>query len=226
MNIKRITFKGEIKAVDNGPEGTFEGHGSVFGNVDSYGDVVMAGAFADTLKENGLPALLWQHRMDEPIGVYDECREDDRGLYVKGRILLDVQKGKEAHALLKAGALKGLSIGYSTEDYAMDEVQRVRRLKKVRLWEVSLVTFPANTEATVGAVKYRPERPSTIREFEAHLRDAGFSKEDALRLASVAKSQLPQMWDASAEGKMDMAILEAMAALQKLQNTLPATPQR
>ncbi len=218
MNLKHINFAVELKAAEGGEEGMFAGHGSVFGNVDSYQDVVEKGAFSDSLNTNGMPALLWQHDAYQPIGIYTKCYEDERGLYVEGKLSLDVQKAREAYALLKAGALKGLSIGYSTEDYVYDEVNRVRRLKKVRLWEISLVTFPANAAATVSGVKDKSGRPTTIRQFEQHLRDAGFSKEEALRLAASAKSAMPELWDAAAESKVDFAFMEVMASLQKLQS--------
>lgn len=140
----------EVKAL--GEEGSFEGYGSIFGNLDSYGDVVTKGAFLKSIKEKGNKIkLLWQHKSDQPIGVWESIEEDEKGLKMKGRLLLSVQQGREAWELLKAGALSGLSIGYQTvkEDYK----DGIRYLKEIRLLETSIVTFPANTEANVTTVK-------------------------------------------------------------------------
>lgn len=173
MELKHFQYAAEIKAAE-GNEGYFEGYGSVFGNVDSYNEVVDKGAFKECLKEL-MPALLWQHRMSEPIGVYLEAKEDEKGLWVRGQLNLDVQQGREAYALLKQGAFSGLSIGfYTLEDY-YDEKTRVRHLKKVHLMEVSLVTFPANGKANVTGVKSH----ASVREFESFLREAGYSQEQA-----------------------------------------------
>ena len=107
------SFALQIKSSEDGP---IEGYGSVFGVKDSYDDVIAAGAFAATLaahKAAGtMPAMLWQHDPDKPCGVWDEMSEDSGGLKVKGRLALETEKGKEAHALLKMGALNGLSIGF------------------------------------------------------------------------------------------------------------------
>jgi len=94
--------------------------------------------------------MLWQHAPGEPIGIWDEVREDERGLYVKGRLLTDVTRAREAAALLEAGAIEGLSIGYRTVKATKDDAGR-RRLAELELWEVSLVTFPMLPEARVGA---------------------------------------------------------------------------
>lgn len=211
----RMFYRAELKAMNTASDGTFEGYGSIFGNVDSYSDIVLPGAFAASIVENGKPKMLWQHRSDMPIGVFTECREDSRGLYVKGQLALGVQAGAEAYELLKLGALDGMSIGYATEDYSMDEVQRVRKLKKVRLYEVSLVTFPANAAATVTGVKHRANRPHTIREFEASLRYAGFSKDEAIRLASAAKSAVPELWETAADNTELLKALQETAAKQE-----------
>ncbi len=131
-----------------------EGYASVFGRRDQGGDVVQAGAYGASLSALATAGrrvkMLWQHDPREPIGVWDEVREDGHGLWVKGRILTEVVKGAEAAALLKAGAIDGLSIGYRTvraEKGAGGE----RKLTELELWEVSLVTFPMLPEARVAA---------------------------------------------------------------------------
>src|SRR6185437_7491887 len=143
----------DIKAI--GDDGSFEGYGSVFGNVDSYGDIVDKGAFEKTLKDRaGKVRLLWQHDSREVIGVFTELSEDSVGLKFKAQLNLDVQRGKEAYSLLKQGAIDGMSIGYITIRSAPNAAQAsITHLSEVKLYEISLVTFPANEEATVTAVK-------------------------------------------------------------------------
>lgn len=178
MEKKQLRVFAEIKA---SAEGTIEGYGSVFGNVDSYGDIVVAGAFDRTLAEakdaGRLPAMLWQHNPDEPIGVWTEMRQDKKGLVVKGR-LADTQRGREALELIKMGALSGLSIGYSTIKSTFDEQTGIRSLLDLDLWEVSPVTFPANGAARITSAK----SISTERDFEAFLREQGFSRSEAERI--------------------------------------------
>jgi len=129
-----------------------EGYASLFGRKDQGGDVVMKGAYAASLKRlavaGGRIKMLWQHDPRQPIGVWDEVREDATGLWVKGRILTELERGREAAALLAAGAIDGLSIGYRTVKAERDGKGR-RLLSELELWEVSLVTFPMLTEARV-----------------------------------------------------------------------------
>ncbi|MGJ7380864.1 HK97 family phage prohead protease, partial [Morganella morganii] len=156
MTKQRLDIPLKIKSVTE--TGEFEGYGSVFGVKDSYSDIVVPGAFQASLSEwrekGGLPAMLWQHQISEPVGVYTEMREDDTGLYVKGRLLIeDDPLSKRAHAHLKAGSLSGLSIGYILKDWEYDRSKGAFLLKEIDLWEVSLVTFPSNDEARVSDVK-------------------------------------------------------------------------
>lgn len=183
METKRFNVAAEIKAVDD--SGVIEGYGSVFGNLDSYSDIVAPGAFAKSLEEakasGRMPAMLWQHNPDEPIGVWVEMREDDRGLFVKGK-LAETQRGKEARELIKLGALTGLSIGYTTRTYQVDRENDSRVLTDVQLWEVSPVTFPANSEARITGVKANDI--SSPKDFERFLRDAGFSRKEAKQITA------------------------------------------
>lgn len=149
---KRLRCPLHLKSLDS--HGRFAGYASVFGVIDQQRDIMLPGAFAGTLKGRaGDVKLLWQHQQEEPIGVFDRLFEDARGLYVECRLLLGVQKANEAYLLLKAGAVSGLSIGYSPVRYTLDAGSGVRRLSEVELWEVSLVTFPANGRANVTVVK-------------------------------------------------------------------------
>lgn len=145
-----------VKAVDD--NGTFEGYGSVFGNSDSYGDIVDKGAFDESLKEHKkrgtMPALLWQHDAREPIGVWEDMKEDDTGLFVRGRLLVDDDPvARRAYAHLKAKSISGLSIGFMLRRYEIDEDEGSVHLKELDLWETSVVTFPANDAARVSVVK-------------------------------------------------------------------------
>ena len=130
------------------------GYASLFGLRDQGGDVVEKGAYAASLArlagKGERVKMLWQHDPAQPIGVWDEVREDALGLWVKGRILTEVEKGREAAALLAAGAIDGLSIGYRTVKAERDGKGR-RLLQELELWEVSLVTFPMLPEARVAA---------------------------------------------------------------------------
>ena len=148
---------GDITVTD-GTE--ISGYASLFGAVDQGGDVVQAGAYAASLAaigaRSGRVKMLWQHDPAQPIGVWDEVREDARGLWVKGRILTEVARGREAVALLAAGAIDGLSIGYRTVKARKDD-KGGRVLAELELWEVSLVTFPMLPEARVAAKGDDPE---------------------------------------------------------------------
>ncbi len=163
---------GEDIAVTEGCR--IEGYASVFGVTDQGGDVVVAGAYSRSLKrlqaEGRMVKMLWQHDPAQPIGVWDEVREDGRGLRVKGRILTDVEKGREAAALIAAGAIDGLSIGYRTVT-AEKDAKGQRLLREVELWEVSLVTVPMLPEARVGAKGDLPA-DAALRELAAVFEDA------------------------------------------------------
>ena len=130
---------------------TVEGWASTFGNTDHGGDIIAPGAFADSIKLRK-PKMLWQHDSRQVIGVWDAATETDQGLYVKGRVL-DTALGDDAYKLAKAGAIDSMSIGYAVKDAAYDRNTGVRTLKKLDLWEVSLVTFPMNERAQITTVK-------------------------------------------------------------------------
>ena len=149
---------GEDIQVTDGVE--ISGYASLFGKSDQGGDVVQPGAYQRSLAALNAAQrsvkMLWQHDPAQPIGVWDEVREDAKGLYVKGRILADVEKGREAVALLTAGAIDGLSIGYRTVR-AQKDGKGQRLLSELELWEVSLVTFPMLPDARVGAKGDAPD---------------------------------------------------------------------
>lgn len=186
-----LEIKSSIKAYHDDEEdkdyGTFEGYGSVFGNKDLGNDVIERGAFLKSLKRRKPQnvKLLYQHKSDMPIGVFDEIKEDDHGLVVKGRLALKTQAGAEAYELLKMGALDGLSIGFrvNPKEVSYDKRGNRRIIKEVDLMEVSLVTFPMNPQATVRSVK---GEEISIREWENGMRDAFSLSRSEAKMAAKA----------------------------------------
>jgi hypothetical protein len=199
----------ELKAEDVNEDGTFKGWGSTFGGrPDAHDDVVIKGAFKATILSGGRNgngiAMLNQHDSHEPIGIWEKLEEKDRGLFVQGKLAIDnddptkdVRRAREAHVLMGMGALKGLSIGYDIprlkngmrDPEAFEWVEKadgrqIRYLKKLDLWEISPVTFPANTGAVITTVKDF-EGCQTEREFEGKLRDAGLSRKAAEYIISL-----------------------------------------
>jgi HK97 family phage prohead protease len=136
-------------------DGTVEGYASLFGVLDQARDMVMPGAFTQTLALRGLRRIpmLFQHDPAEPVGIWLELREDGRGLFARGRLIPEVARGKELLALVKAGAIDGLSIGFRTVKGRVDPRSRIRKLDQIDLWEISIVTFPLLAGARVHAVK-------------------------------------------------------------------------
>jgi len=217
MQTNHIAVPFDLKDVSD--DGTFKGHGAIFGNLDSYRDVIRPGAFQKTLKKGGRNgfgvAMLLQHGRDSnmPAGVWTDLHEDNKGLANEGQLAMDVQRGREAHSLLKMKALRGLSIGYDfPRDKSgnikkgaieRDEEKNITYLNEIDLWEVSLVTFPANLRAVVTTVKdIGIEHATTARELEAILRDSGYSKSKALaviaqlRTLFLRDSEEEKGWDA------------------------------
>ncbi|MEP2943589.1 MAG: HK97 family phage prohead protease [Hyphomicrobiales bacterium] len=211
-------------------DGTFAGYASLFGAEDLGRDVIMPGAFKKSLEGQGAAGIrmLFQHDPNQPIGVWDIIREDTRGLYVKGRLTLDVERAREVHALMKEGGLNGLSIGFKTVKGKRDQRTGLRQLFEVDLWEISIVTFPMLPEAQVSSVKaVTANQPlPTTREFERWLmRDAGLSRKQAHTVIRSGFKSLNASRDAaarrsttkSAKGVADTIRLAAskMCALKK-----------
>lgn len=147
------SFNFEIKASDD-DEMTFEGYGSIFGNLDSYRDVVEKGAFTRTINNNkNRIKILWQHDTWQPIGKPIDIYEDEKGLFLKGKISA-TEKGKEAYILMKDKVINEMSIGYNTVKYEYDKEKDIRYLKEIKLYEVSLVSYAANDKARVSNVKF------------------------------------------------------------------------
>ena len=213
--------------------GDFSGYLSVFGNTDHHRDIVMPGAFDDSLKEwaddDALPPLLWQHDSSQPIGAFTKLVPDDTGLYAEGTLLVnDVQKAREAHALAKAKVVRGMSIGYSVNPggEAYDGKAKANRLTSLNLLEGSMVTFPANTEAGMTDIKsaFLTGDLPTLREFESSLRDAlSCSRDDAKIIAKFGFVKLLELRDAdkkqidSDESEVD----SVLAAIRLFSHAIP-----
>lgn len=200
----------EVKADDE--TGEFEGYGAIFGNEDLGGDTVMPGAFAVSLASKPLNRIkmLFQHRTDEVIGSFLEIKEDQKGLYVRGRLELAVARAREVHALMKIGALDSMSIGYKTIRCERNEDDWTRKLHEVDLWEVSVVTFPQNPAAMIGSVKSAPDNP---KDLERLLRDAGgYSRTQAKAIVADGFKAAKGLRDAGNHGNSGS---DLMAELQR-----------
>lgn len=220
--MKTKDFALHVKDVSE--EGTFEGYGSIFGNLDSYGEKVVAGAFGESLarhkREGTKPLMLWQHNPDEPIGVWEDLAEDGKGLRGVGKLLKGVRRADEAHVMLKAGAIQGLSIGYHEVEVEPDGNNRL--LKKLDLMEISIVSFPANRRARVESVKsermeefarrLRDGDPMPIKEFEDILREAGVPKSMAVQIASVGYAKAIRSESEGEKAKQAARFLQMLKA--------------
>ena len=167
---------------------TISGYGSVFGNKDNGGDIVMPGAFKECIASGRRPKMLWNHDPSQPIGAWDEMSEDENGLLVKGRVSRRGKAGEIAE-LIEMGGIEGLSIGYRTQEYEMDMDEGSRKLTKLDLWETSVVTFPMNELAGIYAMK---ADEITQRDLERAFKNMGHSNRMAKAMAGGA-------WKARAE---------------------------
>ena len=218
MAISHKDFAFEIKAVEE--NGTFSGYGSVYSVVDDGEDVVMPGCFAESLKEwaakGRMPALLWQHSSRDPIGAYTAMKEDKTGLFVEGKLALKTQRGAEAYELMQMKAISGLSIGFMTREDSYDQKTGIRTIKKADLWECSVVTFPMNDAARIGAVK-TIEEIGDLNGAELYLREVGgVSRSEAKALVSrvlaIARREVGRS-DENADLKAITTLLEKRRAI-------------
>ena len=199
----------ELKSVDTDEEnmGMFEGYGSVFNNTDLGNDVILPGAFTKSLNKTGPKGvkLLYQHKTDMPIGVFESIEEDKRGLKVRGKLALKTQLGREAYELMKMGALDGLSIGFrvSPKGQSYDAKGKRRMIKEVELMEISLVTFPMNPRAKIRSVK---GAEFTIREWENGLREVFQLSRSEAKMAAKAVHETFNQRDADESGELALAV--------------------
>ncbi len=180
-------------------DGTFSGYASLFGAVDLGKDMVERGAFAKSLRTRGASGvrMLFQHDPNEPIGTWLDIREDQRGLFVKGKLAQGVLKARETLELMREGALDGLSIGFRTIKAKTEGATGIRRILEADLWEISVVTFPMLPGARVHAVKNARQFP-TVRQFEHWLRrDAGLTRSEAHGVIAHGFHDVAQKRDAA-----------------------------
>lgn len=205
MEYKQLQFK----ANDAG----LEGYAATFGNVDNVGDVIVQGAFLKSLSMRK-PKFMLQHDTDDLIGVITSAAEDSTGLYIKADFA-NIQCAQDARELVKMGAITEMSIGYSVKDYEY-RADGVRVLKEIELYEVSLVTFPANDKAKITRVK---SLPNTEREFESFLRDVGgYSHAAAKTITAHGFKALSGQRDVEAEEAAVAA--QFVAAFKQLNQSL------
>ncbi len=204
-------------------DGFFSGYLAVFNNIDSHGDVIRKGAFLKTIEEwnskGKYPAIFWNHDPDEPIGVFTLMREDEKGLYVEGRLLIsDIVRAKSTYALMKVKAIDGMSIGYITIQATHDPQTMIRELLELELVEGSIVAFPSNPNSLISSVKSKlqdGELPS-LPEFEKFLRESGFSKTQATVIASKGLRHL--LSESEGENEKAKSISNALNILRGISN--------
>ena len=204
--------------------GEFEGYASVFNNIDLGNDVIKTGAFRKSLRKRGVKGvkLLYQHKTDMPIGVFEEIKEDEHGLMVKGKLALKTQAGQEAYELLKMGALDAMSIGFraNPDEVSYDKRTNKRMIGEVDLMEISLVTFPMNPQAKVRSVK---GEEVSIREWENGMRDAFSLSRSEAKVAAKAVHEVFEAKDTSEKLDVVEANAELVDALKNLTLTLKNT---
>jgi|SRR5581483_2485844 len=221
---------GEVKFAGDENDMTFSGHAATFGNVDLGGDMIAPGAFKDTLQEakstGQWPAMLLQHgggfmgtaEDQTPIGVWTDMKEDDKGLHVEGK-LAPTTRGRDVYQLLKMKprpAISGMSIGYMPKEWSVrtQPHEPRRTLKKVHLFEASIVTRPMNPKAQIANVKSEAE---AIREFERLLtHDAGYSRSEARCIINQGFKSFLAMRDAGG-GSVELGAVAELA--QTIRNT-------
>ncbi len=196
-----------VKEGDITPEGIFTGYGSTFGGkADFGGDIIVQGAFADTIRKDGKfgngISMLFQHANDRPVGKWLELQENKSGLKVTGQLALKTKDGQETHEFMKLGIIKSLSIGWESlkvdsegldvpkEDaIEWNEKNGTRLLKKIDLWEISPVLFPMNPKANITDVKCAFTEAKTVRELEHALKEAGLSNKAAKYITGLCKDK-------------------------------------
>jgi HK97 family phage prohead protease len=206
MERKRV----ELPLDELEPDGTFSGYASLFGTVDLSSDRIERGAFARSLAERGSAGIrmLYQHDPNEPIGAWTEIREDERGLFVRGKLAQGVKRAREVLDLMRSGALDGLSIGFRTVKARKEAAGGIRRILEADLWEISVVTFPMLPGARISQVKGFGARVAlpTIREFERWLtRDAGLTRGDARAVITRGFASLTRERDAAPDDPSALA---------------------
>lgn len=212
---KQIQLQDVELSVDGQP-GTFRGYASKFNGIDSYGDTILPGAYDKVIAAGGTVPVFFNHEsLDLPIGKYTKLSANSQGLYVEGVLTLDIPRARDVYNALKAGTVSGLSvgIGIAEDDWEPNAETGGKTIKNVSLLrEISICTFPADDRARVSLVKAEDiDQMQTIRDVEKCLRDAGFSKSQALAFVAKTKDILSSESLRDAEKQNENAFLEALA---------------
>tara|TARA_R110002153_G_scaffold213295_4_gene365846 strand:+ start:419 stop:1180 length:762 start_codon:yes stop_codon:yes gene_type:complete len=215
--MKSMAVAFEVKSYeDEDGQRKFSGYANTFDHLDRAGDITQKGAFTKSIKEhiaNGTkPLMLMHHDTSRPVGVWEKLVEDVKGLYVEGRLTKGVRDADEAYALLKDGALNSMSIGYKVIDDEYDMQKRANLLHEVSLFEISLVSIPANEQSTVMSVK--SDDTVDARALEKTLRDAGLSRREAKAILSKGLSGLSSQRDAEEKDSQSMITVDSKDAEQ------------
>jgi HK97 family phage prohead protease len=160
MDRLNLAYGFQVRATGDSQDGIVEGYASIFDTVDAYESVIMPGAFQDSLQQKGISRIkvLWNHCADEPIGKLLNAYEDAKGLFVQFKLSLGVEKAMEVYTLIRDGVIDSMSFGFNISDYAIEN--GILMIKKVDLWEVSPVTFPANPQAQITGIRNRVAKDS------------------------------------------------------------------
>ena len=198
MHKKNLDFQAvELKFDDEGRK--FSGYASVFNGVDSYGDTIIKGAYEKTLASRERPIQMRWNHYGPVIGKWVRIEEDEKGLFVEGELTPNHSVADDAYALLKHGAIDGLSIGFYPKKWAENAEKGTRELEEIELVEISIVETPADIAAKIGSVKAVIEDAESPKDYERILRDAGFSRSDAVALVSGIKAMYQSDSDAKAQ---------------------------
>ena len=204
--LERCDLKFGQTGVDAVTNGLLEGYASTFGNIDSFGDTIMKGAFTDTLAERKYPVLmLANHSSSFAVGKWLELAEDDTGLYAQGELTPGNTISSNIYASMKHQAISGLSIGFRIPAGGAEEIEGGgRRITKINLEEISIVGFPADADARIAVVKNEIEAIESLRDCEMFLRDAGFSRSMAKAFISQCRPLYQREADALNDRKEAM----------------------
>ena len=227
MLVRKTLSLSECELKMEGDAGVFSGYASVFGGVDSYGDTIMKGAFADTLKNDGVPKMFYNHNIWDglPIGKYQIVQEDERGLFIKGELTPGMALSSDVRAAMKHQTIDGLSVGgYLRDgDYQITKDGGRTINKWSKLVEISVVPFPADSAARIdlASIKSEIDTISTIRDFERFLRDAGGLSKGAAEVLSARAKIVFGRGEPEAEKIDAKAGAEIQAMLMRMRARIP-----
>lgn len=218
LNFKGITLQDvELKFDEGGRR--FKGYASTFNGNDSYGDTILPGAYAKTIAEHGMPKMFWGHDWDIPIGKWLSAVEDEKGLLVEGEFTPGNSQADAVMAAMKHGTVNGLSIGFRLAEGDYERKKDGGRIIKnvTKLYEISVVNFPADEDARISEVRSEEvDELKTIRDFENFLRDSGgFSKSVATSIVAKAKKLFADQRESDVDEKSATEILERLKKLEQ-----------